>query len=57
MFEDETIKNKLMNEFGHKVSLRKISDVYEESKLDASPLSFKDGGNDLALCDISVIGH
>jgi hypothetical protein len=54
VFDDENVKDRLIHEFSHKVSLRKVSDVTEESKVAAeNSMVF----NDLALCDISVIDH
>jgi len=52
VFENEKVKDRLFTEFSHKVSLRKISEV-EESKSPEKSMIF----NDLALCDISIIGH
>lgn len=44
----------MFEEFSHKVSLRKVEDKVQNHE-DISPISV--GRNDLAECDISVIGH
>ena len=51
IFENKKLKEKLIEEFSHKVSMKKVENLSPSKKMDVTQQ------DDLAFCDLSVIDY